>query len=130
VMHRRLKAIGVGDAYHNGAAGILTRVAAGLSLGGAAVVAGPGRRSRRAAVAGAALLTAAAMTERWSVFRAGFWSARRPQDTVDPQRGRNRDGRTAGAPRNTPRTSAPARPQGDERPGRRTATPGSPAIAP
>jgi hypothetical protein len=34
------------------------------------------------------LLTAGAIAERWTVFRAGFASAARPQDTIEPQRAR------------------------------------------
>jgi hypothetical protein len=50
-----------------------------------------GSRSRAAAVAGGALMLAGAVFERWSVFRAGFQSARDPKYTVVPQRERLRD---------------------------------------
>jgi hypothetical protein len=36
------------------------------------------------------LLSGGAIAERWAIFRAGFASAARPQDTIDPQRARLR----------------------------------------
>ncbi len=104
-MQQRLKALGVSDAYHQGTPGVLTRAASALAIAGAAVVAGGARRSRPAAVAGGALLAAAALTERWSVFRAGFASAARPEDTVGPQRTRISSGRSAGAARRVARVA-------------------------
>jgi hypothetical protein len=50
-----------------------------------------GKKSRAAAVAGGALILAGAVLERWSVFRAGFQSARDPKYTVMPQRERLRN---------------------------------------
>jgi hypothetical protein len=47
-----------------------------------------GRKSRAASVAGGALVLAGAATERWTVFKAGFESARDPRYTVIPQRER------------------------------------------
>ena len=41
-----------------------------------------------AAIAGGALLSAGALAERWTVFKAGSASAARPQDTIGPQRDR------------------------------------------
>jgi hypothetical protein len=76
------------EPYSTGAAGKLKRAAEALTLAGAAVVAGPGRRTRAAAVAGGALMLAGAACERWSVFRAGFQSAADPKYTVEPQRRR------------------------------------------
>jgi Polysulphide reductase, NrfD len=55
---------------------------------GGAVVAVAGRRSRIAAVAGGLLLNSAAFLTRWSVYKAGFASARNPRHTVAPQRDR------------------------------------------
>jgi hypothetical protein len=42
-------------------------------------------------VVGGALMLAGAVFERWSVFRAGFQSARDPKYTVMPQRERLSD---------------------------------------
>jgi hypothetical protein len=47
-----------------------------------------GRRSRGAAVGGSALVLAGELALRWSVFRAGFQSARDPRYTVIPQKQR------------------------------------------
>jgi len=55
-----------------------------------------GRRSRLAAIAGGSLVLAGAVLERWSVFRAGFQSARDPKYTVIPQRERLREREEAG----------------------------------
>jgi hypothetical protein len=49
-----------------------------------------GRRSRAAAVTGGALVLAGELALRWSVFKAGFQSARDPKYTVLPQRERLR----------------------------------------
>jgi hypothetical protein len=46
-------------------------------------------RSRPAAVAAGLLMTAGAVLERWSVFKAGVQSATDPAATVVPQRGRS-----------------------------------------
>jgi hypothetical protein len=100
-MERRLNRVGVGRPYHEGAAGKLARTATGLTAAGAALLAARGRRSRSAAGAAAALLTGGALAGRWAIFRAGFQSAARPQDTVDPQRARIRAGATHGAARST-----------------------------
>jgi hypothetical protein len=60
---------------------------------GAAVLAWRGRRSRAASVAGSALVLGGELALRWSVFKAGFQSARDPRYTVVPQRERaNRRG--------------------------------------
>jgi len=56
-----------------------------LSVAGAAVV---GRKSRAAAVAGGAMILAGAALERWTIYKAGFRSARDPKYTVMPQRER------------------------------------------
>jgi hypothetical protein len=54
------------------------------------VLAAAGGRSRRAVVAGSALVLAGAACTRWSIFRAGFQSAADPRYTVGPQRDRAR----------------------------------------
>jgi formate-dependent nitrite reductase membrane component NrfD len=141
-MERRLSSAGVGEPYHEGATKHLNHAATVLTLAGAAVVAAAGRRSRAAAVAGGLLVTAGAVAERWTVFRAGHRSAERPQDTVAPQRARIDRGEARGAARREPRVAARApaaahdglalRPPAtsDGAPGQRAVTPGSPAIPP
>jgi hypothetical protein len=78
----------VGEVYDCGAAGTLARMSKLCSTAGAAVLAAGGKRSRVAAVVGGTLVLAGGMTMRWSVFRAGFQSARDPRYTVQPQRDR------------------------------------------
>ena len=81
----------VGEPYKQGAAGRLSVAAQGATLGGAWLLGRRGRRSRRAAVAGGALVLAGELALRWSVFRAGFQSARDPKYVVEPQRARRAD---------------------------------------
>jgi formate-dependent nitrite reductase membrane component NrfD len=91
VMKTMEKRLGmVAEPYHQGEAGKYAKVAKACSLGGAAVLATAGRRSRVAAFAGGALLLAGEAALRWSVFKAGFQSARDPKYTVVPQRERTR----------------------------------------
>jgi hypothetical protein len=78
----------VGEPYHQGAAGKLNWIAKTSTLGGAFLLRGRGRRSRGAAVAGGALVLAGELALRWSVFKAGFQSARDPKYVVQPQRER------------------------------------------
>jgi hypothetical protein len=85
-MEKRLGMIG--EPYHQGEAGRYARAAKACSLGGAALIGLAGRRSRLAAVTGGALLLAGEAALRWSVFKAGFQSARDPKYTVIPQRER------------------------------------------
>jgi hypothetical protein len=87
-MERRLGL--VGKPYHEGEAGRYNKIAKACTLGGAALLAGPGRKSRVAAVAGGALVLAGEAALRWSVFKAGFQSAGDPKYTVVPQRERLR----------------------------------------
>lgn len=86
VMHRRLGF--VGEVYEKEAAGTLGRVSKACTAAGAGLLALRGKRSRTAAVAGSALMLAGELALRWSVFRAGFQSARDPRYTVIPQRQR------------------------------------------
>jgi hypothetical protein len=83
----------VGEPYHEGEAGRYGRIAKACTLGGAALVGLAGRRSRVAAAAGGALVLAGEAALRWSVFKAGFQSARDPKYTVIPQRERARQPR-------------------------------------
>jgi hypothetical protein len=78
----------VGEPYKQGAAGKLSVAAKGATLAGAWLLGRRGRRSRGAAVAGGALVLAGELALRWSVFRAGFQSARDPKYVVQPQRER------------------------------------------
>ncbi|MFL5934959.1 MAG: NrfD/PsrC family molybdoenzyme membrane anchor subunit [Gaiellaceae bacterium] len=86
LMEKRLGMIG--EPYSKGEAGKYKQVALGCTLGGAALLAGLGRRSRLASAAGGALVLAGEVAARWSVFKAGFQSARDPKYTVEPQRER------------------------------------------
>jgi Polysulphide reductase, NrfD len=130
-METRLGRHGVGAPYHEGIAGKLTRAATALAAGGAVLAATAGRRSRAGAIAAGATLTAAAVAERWAIFKAGTASALRPPDTVDPQRARITRGDTHGSTRKHARAQPVPPPGGaDGQPGRLPVTPGSPAIGP
>ena len=92
VMEKRLGL--VGEPYSQGEAGRYKKLAMAATLGGAAVLGSLGRRSRVAAAAGGALVLAGEVAVRWSVFKAGFQSARDPKYTVTPQRERAQASRT------------------------------------
>jgi hypothetical protein len=85
-MERRLGT--VGEVYHQGQAGRLAWAAKGLAGTGAALLATRGRKSRTAAVLGGALVCAGELCLRWTVFKAGFQSARDPKYVVESQRQR------------------------------------------
>jgi formate-dependent nitrite reductase membrane component NrfD len=90
VMQAMEKRLGMlAEPYHEGEAGKYAKLAKACSLGGAALIGLGGRRSRAAAVAGGALLLAGEAALRWTVFKAGFQSARDPKYTVIPQRERS-----------------------------------------
>lgn len=93
VMERRLGSF-LAEPYHQGEAGRYDKLAKALSGLGAALTAFAGRKRRSAAIAGGALILAGSACERWSIFRAGFQSARDPKYTVMSQRERleSRDG--------------------------------------
>ena len=78
----------IGEVYRQGAAGKLSWAAKTLAGAGAAVLATRGGRSRKAAVLGGAMVCAGELCLRWSVYKAGFQSARDPQYTIEPQRER------------------------------------------
>jgi formate-dependent nitrite reductase membrane component NrfD len=84
-MERRLGF--VGEVYHQGQAGRYGRIAKAATAAGAALVARRGR-GRGAVAAGGALILAGELALRWSVFKAGFQSARDPRYTVIPQKER------------------------------------------
>ncbi|MGI8429420.1 MAG: NrfD/PsrC family molybdoenzyme membrane anchor subunit [Solirubrobacteraceae bacterium] len=95
LMERRLGELAA--PYHRDRAGRLARLAKGLTAAGAGVMGLGGRRWRGAAVAGGMLMMSGALAQRWSVFRAGFQSARDPQHVNRPQRERIRAGVSRGA---------------------------------
>jgi formate-dependent nitrite reductase membrane component NrfD len=86
VMHRRLGF--VGEVYKKEEAGKYARVSKVCTAAGAALLARRAKRSRAAAVGGGALILAGELALRWSVFKAGFQSARDPRYVVIPQRER------------------------------------------
>jgi len=88
LMERRLGE--TGEVYKQGAAGTFARTAKVLAGGGALLVAARGRKSRAASVLGSAMICAGELCLRWSVYKAGFQSARDPKYTVKPQRERAR----------------------------------------
>jgi hypothetical protein len=104
VMEKRLGMLG--EPYAKGEAGRFRKLAVGCTLGGAALVAGPGRRSRLAAAAGGALVLAGEVAVRFSVFKAGFQSARDPKYTVAPQRERSSRGSYGSGSRTRPGSDA------------------------
>src|SRR5205085_6456774 len=77
-----------GEVYRQGAAGTFARAAKLLAGSGAVLLATRGRRSRGAATLGGALVCAGELCLRWSVYKAGFQSARDPKYVVKPQRER------------------------------------------
>ncbi len=87
-MERRLGL--VGEVYGQGEARRLLLIAKACTAAGAGLLAWKGRRSRAAAVSGSALVLVGELALRWSVFKAGFQSARDPRYTVLPQRERRR----------------------------------------
>jgi len=101
LMEKRLGMLG--EPYSKGESGRYKQVALACTTGGAALLAGPGRKSRLAAAAGGALVLAGEVAVRWSVFKAGFQSARDPKYTVLPQRERQ-----SGASRTQPGSSEPS----------------------
>ena len=86
VLERRLRF--VGEPYHTGASGMLTRAAQLTAAAGVGLLASRGSESRAAAVAGSALVLAGGALLRFGIFKAGFASARDPRYTVVPQRER------------------------------------------
>ena len=78
----------VGEVYKQGEAGTYAKVSKALGAAGAVLLAARGRQSRAATVAGGALILGSSLALRWSVFKAGFQSARDPKYTVAPQKQR------------------------------------------
>jgi formate-dependent nitrite reductase membrane component NrfD len=80
----------VGEVYKQGEARRYGRISKACVAAGAGLLALAGRRSRVAAATGGAVLLAGELALRWSVFKAGFQSARDPKYTVLPQKERLR----------------------------------------
>jgi hypothetical protein len=105
LMERRLGSHG--EPYKQGQAGIFSNVSRACIGVGTILAAGPARRSRTAAVAAGALLSAGAISARWSVFKAGSQSAADPKYVVGPQRQAIRRGERKGAARHDSRVGQP-----------------------
>ncbi|MFZ0971078.1 MAG: NrfD/PsrC family molybdoenzyme membrane anchor subunit [Solirubrobacteraceae bacterium] len=97
LMERRLGE--QGEPYREGAASKFGRLGQLCISTGASLLAARGGRSRGAAVAGGALLSAGALSARWSVYKAGFQSAANPKYVVRPQRSGIERGERPGAAR-------------------------------
>ena len=78
----------IGEVYRQGAAGRFLKISKACTAAGAGLLAWRGKRSRPAAAVGSALVLAGELALRWSVFKAGFQSARDPRYTVLPQKER------------------------------------------
>jgi formate-dependent nitrite reductase membrane component NrfD len=86
VMEKRLGF--VGEVYKQGAAHRFGRIAKACTAAGAGLLAWQGTRRRSTLVGGSALVLAGELALRWSIYKAGFQSARDPKYTVLPQRRR------------------------------------------
>jgi hypothetical protein len=85
-MKRRLGELA--EPYDKEEAGRYEKLALALTFAGAAITSRAGRKKRGLAVLGGALTLGGAAAKRWSIFRAGFQSARDPKYTVKYQRER------------------------------------------
>jgi DMSO reductase anchor subunit len=85
-MERRLGELG--EPLTKGKNGRISRAAKLLLGAGGALVGTAGRRSPAAARLGAVLMLSGVMGTRWSIYKAGFASAKDPRYTVEPQRRR------------------------------------------
>jgi hypothetical protein len=97
LMERRLGEHG--EPYHLGEAKAFGDLSRACTAVGASVLAWRGGRSRAAAITGGALLSAGALSARWSIFKAGFQSAADPRYVIGPQRELIEQGSRAGAAR-------------------------------
>ncbi|HWD63671.1 MAG TPA: NrfD/PsrC family molybdoenzyme membrane anchor subunit [Solirubrobacteraceae bacterium] len=80
----------LGEPLHEGQNGKIAKAAKLLTGSGAALIATAGRRSAAAARVGGVLMLGGVMATRWSIYKAGFASAKDPKYTVEPQRRRRR----------------------------------------
>ena len=78
----------LGEVYDVGDAGQWHRIAQASSAAGAALLVASGRRRGPLGLAGAGLIVAGSVAQRWAVYRAGFASAADPKYVVKPQRAR------------------------------------------
>ena len=87
--HRMEQSMGIAaETLHQGRAGTLHQASRALTIGGGALAAVLGGRSRVAAAVGGAALMAGSACTRFAIFEAGQDSARDPKYTVVPQRER------------------------------------------
>jgi formate-dependent nitrite reductase membrane component NrfD len=86
VMERRLGELA--RPYHEGKAGLFGKLAKGCTFAGGTLAAMPMARLRAGALGASALVTAGAVLERWSIFKAGSQSAADPSAVAVPQRRR------------------------------------------
>jgi len=105
LMERRLAK--QGEPYRHGAAARFGRIGQACIAAGATLLATRGGRSRGAAIGAGALLSAGALSARWSVFKAGFGSAANPAYVVRPQRAGIEAGEARGAARRQSRVLNP-----------------------
>jgi hypothetical protein len=96
-----------GEPYRQGEASKFGRSGQVCIATGAALLAVPGGRSRAAAILGGTLLSAGALSARWSVFKAGRQSAADPSYVVRPQRAGIEQGDRRGAARLQARVREP-----------------------
>ena len=101
-MERRLGF--VGEVYGKDEAGKYGKISKACTALGAGLLAVGGRRRRPVALTASAFILAGELALRWSVFKAGFQSARDPRYTVIPQR--ERKARAATAPASPAASSA------------------------
>ncbi len=98
------------EPYKNGQPAVFTNVSRACLTAGSVLAGTRGRSSRAAAVAAGVLLSAGALSARWTVFRAGFQGVADPKYVVGPQRTGVERGHRKGASRREPRVS-PSDPQ-------------------
>jgi hypothetical protein len=110
LMEKRLGELG--EPYKQGVVAKFGDFGRACILGGAALLATKGARSRPAAITAGGLLCAGALSARWSVFKAGFQSAADPKYVVGPQRSGIEHGHRVGASRLEARAERPARATG------------------
>jgi hypothetical protein len=94
-----------GQPYKQGPSAIAGNVSRVCLAAGAAILGLRGGRSRLAAAAGGVLLSAGALSARWSVFKAGFQSAADHRYVIGPQRAAIANGERQGAARRQARVS-------------------------
>jgi hypothetical protein len=109
-MQKRLGELGA--PYQEGPAKKTTLLGRAGVLTGSALLAARGGTSRTAAAVAGVLLSAGALSVRWSIFRAGFQSAADPKYVVAPQRAGIERGERRGAARRQARLASTDRQTG------------------